>query len=173
MKHENEPSESTNETSPVVRDLGSTPTIGKENSEAIHRLSVLQVGKDSSPNTAAAEATAIAGIAALTQVLLALAALTHASLFSSPLLSLLLHACQARSSFCVFVIAQVLNRKVEWGEPSGEEQVLKRTLRHCHLAHVEKPAPCASNPATRTATSSRCSHSGERERLILTTTHTL
>ena len=53
----------------MPRDLGAgTPTSGKENSDAFHRLAVLQVGKDSSPNTLAAEATAIAGITALTQV---------------------------------------------------------------------------------------------------------
>jgi hypothetical protein len=51
-----------------MRDLGATPTSGKENGDAYYRLSVLQVGKDSSPNTAAAEATAIAGMAALTEV---------------------------------------------------------------------------------------------------------
>ena len=40
---------------------------GKENSDAIHRLGILHAGKDSSPNTAAAEASAIAGMFALTQ----------------------------------------------------------------------------------------------------------
>jgi hypothetical protein len=53
---------------PIICDLGATPSSGKENGDAFHRLSALQVGKDSSPNTAAAEATAIAGIAALTQL---------------------------------------------------------------------------------------------------------
>jgi hypothetical protein len=53
---------------PIICDLGSTPSSGKENGDAFHRISALQVGKDSSPNTAAAEATAIAGIAALTQL---------------------------------------------------------------------------------------------------------
>ena len=53
---------------PIICDLGATPSSGKENGDAFHRLSALQVGKDSSPNTAAAEATAIAGITALTQL---------------------------------------------------------------------------------------------------------
>ena len=48
-----------------MRDLGATPTSGKENADAFHRLSAMQIGKESSPNTLAAEATAIAGITAL------------------------------------------------------------------------------------------------------------
>jgi len=62
VKRDKEPSD---DTPPVMRDLGATPTSGKENADAFHRLSAMQIGKESSPNTLAAEATAIAGITAL------------------------------------------------------------------------------------------------------------
>lgn len=62
VKRDTEPSD---DTPPVMRDLGATPTSGKENADAFHRLSAMQICKESSPNTLAAEATAIAGITAL------------------------------------------------------------------------------------------------------------
>ena len=69
VKREHEPLEGVNDTPPRMADLNATPSCGKENAETFHRLSALQVGKDSSPNTLAAEVAAIAGITALTQVI--------------------------------------------------------------------------------------------------------
>ena len=68
VKREHEPLEGVNDTPPRMADLNATPSCGKENADTFHRLSALQVGKDSSPNTLAAEVAAIAGITALTQV---------------------------------------------------------------------------------------------------------
>jgi hypothetical protein len=104
VKHEKDRPDSAERASPVaMRDLGATPTSGKENSDAFHRLATLQVGKDSSPNTLAAEATAIAGITALTQVSI------------TPSCASVRRTCRFESPVCRCVTSAPFNR----GWPAG------------------------------------------------------